>query len=173
MDWGNAQSQNRYLDFECDLTQKLPLQDGEFDTIILSDVLEHIPEPMGLWREMSRILAVGGKLLMNVPFYYPIHSAPHDYYRYTEHALRRFAEEAGFKVVLLKPMGGTPEILGVFFAQHLKLIPVFGGFFAMAVQYLAGSFVKTGIGKNLSEKTAKAVPLAYFMVAEKIEAARG
>ena len=29
---------NPYLDCECDLTQPLPFRDGEFDTLVLSDV---------------------------------------------------------------------------------------------------------------------------------------
>jgi SAM-dependent methyltransferase len=41
------------LDFECDLTKPLPFADGEFDTIILSDVLEHVPQPERLWSEIA------------------------------------------------------------------------------------------------------------------------
>ena len=32
--------------------ERLPFDDAEFDTIILSDVLEHIPSPEKLWGEM-------------------------------------------------------------------------------------------------------------------------
>lgn len=89
VDWENSLHQNEFLDFNCDLTQNLKFNDGEFDTIILSDVLEHIPEPQRLWDEMARILAPDGVIIMNVPFFYFLHELPHDYYRYTEYALRR------------------------------------------------------------------------------------
>lgn len=70
VDWEHSLHKNEYLDLECNLTEPLPFNDGEFDTIILSDVLEHIPQPDRLWMEMFRILAAGGKIIMNVPFYY-------------------------------------------------------------------------------------------------------
>ena len=70
VDWENTLHKNEYLDSECDLTKTLPFKDGEFDTIILSDVLEHIPQPEHLWKEMSRSLSIGGKIIINVPFYY-------------------------------------------------------------------------------------------------------
>ena len=76
----------------------LPFGDSEFDTIILSDVLEHIPVPEHLWKEMARILSRNGKIIMNVPFYYCLHEAPHDCSRYTEFALRRFVEMSGLRL---------------------------------------------------------------------------
>jgi SAM-dependent methyltransferase len=51
---------NEFLDVACDLSQMLPFASGSFDTVILSDVLEHIPEPTLLWKEMSRILTPEG-----------------------------------------------------------------------------------------------------------------
>jgi 2-polyprenyl-3-methyl-5-hydroxy-6-metoxy-1,4-benzoquinol methylase len=43
VDWANTAHKNPHLDLECDLTQALPFADLEFETILLSDVLEHIP----------------------------------------------------------------------------------------------------------------------------------
>ncbi|MBT4485525.1 MAG: class I SAM-dependent methyltransferase [Candidatus Latescibacteria bacterium] len=169
VDWENTLHNNKYLDFECDLTQNLPFEDGEFDTIILSDVLEHIPVPENLWSEMARILVKHGYILMNVPFYYWLHEAPHDYHRFTEYALRRSAESKGFVIHLLKPAGGTPEILADIFAKHLQLIPIFGKPIALGIQYIVYTFIKTSLGEIISKKTGKHFPLGYFMVAEKVE----
>ena len=66
-DWANTLHSNVHLDIECDLTQTPPFEDGEFNTIILSDVLEHILQPAYLWEEMSRVLAVSEKIIFNVP----------------------------------------------------------------------------------------------------------
>jgi len=79
VDWENTAHKNEYLDFECDLTKKMPFHDDEFDTLILSDVLEHIPQPEKLWQEMYRILSPKGKIILNVPFCYALHEEPHDY----------------------------------------------------------------------------------------------
>lgn len=168
VDWENTQHRNEYLDYEGDITKKLPFNDGEFDTIIMSDVLEHIPQPEKVWQEMSRILAPNGKVLINTPFYYWVHEPPYDYYRYTEYAFRHFAELTGFKILLLKPTGGTPEILADILAKHLQAAPLIGRSLAIVIQYITGALIRTGLGRKLSEETSKKFPFGYFLVAEKI-----
>src|SRR5687768_10517654 len=56
VDWSNSTHKNQYLDVECDLNKPLPLESDSFDTIIISDVLEHIANPELIWAEMARIL---------------------------------------------------------------------------------------------------------------------
>ena len=101
VDWPQSVHTGVHLDLQADLSQPLPYADASFDTIILSDVLEHVPTPDALWSEMARLLAPGGQVLLNTPFLYGVHEAPHDYGRYTEYALRRFALQAGLEVRLL------------------------------------------------------------------------
>lgn len=168
VDWKNTLHKNEYLDFEFDLTKELPFDDNEFDTIILSDVLEHIPQPDKLWKEMYRILSTNGKLIINVPFYYWLHERPHDYYRYTEFALKRFVDESGFNIVRLKSIGGSPEVLADILAKHIQFIPLIGPHLAICVQYIIAAFVKTAFGNKISCKTSEAFPYGYFLVAEKL-----
>lgn len=169
VDWKNTLHKNEYLDFECDLTKPLPFQDEEFDTIILSDVLEHIPQPDNLWKEMSRVLSFDGKIIMNVPFYYWLHEQPHDYYRYTEFALRRFVESSGLRVIQLKSLGGAPEIMADIFAKNIRRVPIIGRLLASFAQWITCSFIKTTIGKKASKATMKSFPLGYFLIAQKSE----
>lgn len=168
VDWGNTLHENEFLDFECDLTKDLPFERESFDTIILSDVLEHIPQPEHLWKEMARILRINGKIIMNVPFYYFIHASPFDYYRYTEFALRRFVEQSGLNLVELRSIGGTPEILTDILGKHLQFIPWFGAPLVITLQSITKFFLKTAIGKKLSAKTAVSFPLGYVLIAEKL-----
>lgn len=50
----------------------LPYQDEEFDKIILSEVLEHLPDDVNALQEVKRVLKLGGILLITVPNYnYP------------------------------------------------------------------------------------------------------
>lgn len=167
VDWGNSLHQTTYLDLEADLTQPIDLPDEAFDTIILSDVLEHIPVPLDLCREMSRLLAPGGKLIMNVPFYYPLHEIPHDFYRYTEFALRRFMLCSGMRIISVEPLGGAAEILSDIISKNLLRLPVGGFFAAKVLQAAAWWFARTRLGARLSKKTASQFPLGYFMVAER------
>lgn len=168
VDWGNTLHKNPYLDRELDLTKHLPFDDGVFDTIILSDVLEHIPVPEYLWREMARILSRNGKLIMNVPFFYWLHEVPHDYYRYTEFALRRFVEVSGMRLVELVPMGGAPEIMVDIFAKNAMRLPRMGRALASTAQWCVSSFLRTRIGKKISRGTSASFPLGYFLIAEKM-----
>lgn len=123
LDWGNSLHKNEFLDIISDLNNPIPFSDNSFDTIILSDVLEHIKDPFFLWREMSRVLRKDGVILLNVPFFYWIHEKPYDYFRYTEFALRDFAAENRFEILDLKPLGGSFEIMADIFSK--SFIPKF------------------------------------------------
>lgn len=168
VDWSNTAHKNEYLDHELDLTQALPFNDEEFDTIVLSDVLEHIPAPEALWREMHRVLAKHGKLIMNVPFYYWLHEQPHDYYRYTEFALRRFTENSGMRLIQLTPMGGAPEIMADVFAKNVVRLPRVGRPLAMFAQWSTLRFVRSKMGQKVSRATGRNFPIGYFLIAEKV-----
>jgi len=167
VDWKNSMHGNDYLDFEVDLTRDLPFEAEAFDTILLSDVLEHIPTPDDLWIEMARILSPGGSILMNTPFLYWLHEEPHDFYRYTEFALRRFAERSELEVVELSPIGGAPEAITDLTSKNLTRIPGAGGILAGWLQALTTLLLRTGLGQSASSKTEHRFPLGYFMVARK------
>ncbi len=167
VDWENTAHKNPYIDRECDLTQPLPFADRRFDTIILSDVLEHIPTPEALCGEISRVLAPGGYLILNVPFYYWLHEEPHDYYRYTEYALRRFVDLAGLRLVVFEATGGSPELLADVLAKHLVRMPLVGNPLAVFVQWATSRFVRARLGRKVSRSTSRKFPFGYFLVAEK------
>jgi SAM-dependent methyltransferase len=167
VDWANSLHKNHYLDLELDLTGNFPFADNEFDTIILSDVLEHIAVPEHIWKEMARVLSKDGKLLMNVPFFYWLHEEPYDYYRYKEHALRRFVDISGMRLVQLSSIGGVPEIMADIFAKTIVRLPKLGNAAALFVQWCAWNFTRSGFGRQVSDATSRAFPLGYFLIAEK------
>ena len=47
VDWDNSDHGNLFLDLIADLTNPLPFSEEEFETVILSDVLEHLRNPLG------------------------------------------------------------------------------------------------------------------------------
>lgn len=167
VDWENSMHKNPFLDQTCDLNDSLPFPDKSFDTILLSDVLEHISDPENLWREMGRIVRPGGMLIMNVPFYYKLHEIPYDFFRYTEYALRRFASKANFEIVVLEAMGGIPEIVTDLLSKLFFKVPLIGGALATVAQSFCSVIVKRGPGRKISDKTRAQFPLGYFLVAEK------
>lgn len=111
IDWKNTLHKNRLLDIECDLSKELPLADESVDTVILSDVLEHISESGRLLREIHRVLKPKGALLLNTPFLYPEHEKPYDYFRYTEFFYRFMAREIGYDLAVIKKVGGEWEVI--------------------------------------------------------------
>lgn len=49
----------------------LPFQDGSFDKVIISEVLEHIPDDRSVLAEMVRVLRPGGLIAVTVPRWLP------------------------------------------------------------------------------------------------------
>ncbi len=102
----------------------LPFVDAAFDVVLCTEVLEHLVEPQRAVDEMFRVLAPGGQLLLTTRFLFPIHDAPHDYFRYTKyglrHLLRRFEEvrideetdAIGTLAVLVQRLGMQAQTLG-------------------------------------------------------------
>jgi len=91
---------------------QVPSESNSFDTVVCTEVLEHVPDPIAVWREFYRILAPGGAVVLATPSYWPAHEIPHDYYRYTEHGLRYLAQSAGFCVAQVVPRGGMWAFYG-------------------------------------------------------------
>jgi len=103
--------------------QALGIRDASFDVVLCTEVLEHLPEPQRAIDEMYRVLAPGGQLLLTTRFLFPIHDAPHDYFRFTKyglrHLLRRFeiielqeeTDAVGTLAVLLQRLGMQAQTL--------------------------------------------------------------
>lgn len=45
----------------------LPFPDGSFDTVLLLDVIEHLDDDVGFLREVARLAAPGGRVVIAVP----------------------------------------------------------------------------------------------------------
>lgn len=56
----------RLIRGSCD---RLPFRDGAFETLINSEVIEHVPDAPELWSEMWRVLRPGGLLILGTPDY--------------------------------------------------------------------------------------------------------
>ena len=78
----------------CSDAQYIQWADNYFDTIIATEVLEHIPEPQQAINEIWRLLKPGGVCILSTRFMHPYHPGPKDYYRFTRDSLmylfRRF-----------------------------------------------------------------------------------
>ncbi len=89
----------------------MPLADNSAETVLATEVLEHCPEPQRFLTETQRILSPGGSCLLTVPFLWPPHDVPHDYWRFTPWSLRTILHEAGFKDIRITALGGPDAAL--------------------------------------------------------------
>jgi ubiquinone/menaquinone biosynthesis C-methylase UbiE len=80
--------------------QSMPgVPDSNFDTVLCTQVLEHLEDPCGALREMRRVLRDDGILILSVPHLSMIHEAPEDYFRFTDYGLRSLCEKANFEPI--------------------------------------------------------------------------
>lgn len=163
IDWGDSFHELKHIDKKVDLTGKLPFKDSSFDTILLADVIEHLPNPENIFSEVSRTLKKNGVVIIFVPFMYGVHEWPHDYHRHTEYSLSRYAELNGLRVELLEPYGGGPDIM---IDMGNKMFDK-----SLFMYFLHSTLWKVlkllGIYKKYRSKFAKAFPFGYSFVARK------
>lgn len=98
----------------------LPFRDGEFDTVLCTQVLEHVANPAQVLTEAARVLKPGGTLILTAPMVWPLHEEPFDFFRYTQYGLRQLLTGAGLEVVEELQRGRGASALGqAFLDLHL------------------------------------------------------
>jgi SAM-dependent methyltransferase len=100
----------------------LPLDDQSFDTVVSTELLEHVPDPLRALREMYRVLKAGGYLILSTPMYWPRHEVPYDFFRYPYDGLLYLIKESEFELVRIFNRGHAYVFLGQVI-QHA--LPVF------------------------------------------------
>jgi SAM-dependent methyltransferase len=93
-------------------TDMSSLDGASFDSVLCSEVLEHIAEPQRALQEIGRVVRPGGSLILTVPFLGRLHEEPVDFFRYTEHGLRSLLEKAGFEIESIEITGSIFSLLG-------------------------------------------------------------
>ena len=66
----------------------IPFDDETFSLVLAPQVLEHVSRPWIVASEIQRVTRRQGYIQIEVPFAFPVHGAPYDFYRFTPSALR-------------------------------------------------------------------------------------
>ena len=106
----------------------IPVMDGHFDTVLMSEILEHLAEPEAVLREVHRVLRPGGTVVATIPFLFPVHGDPGDYQRWTPEKLRTAFAEAGLPPESVSPMGSAAAVVfdlcWITWSAYMQRLPV-------------------------------------------------
>ena len=95
---------NTNPDYICSADNIL-IDDESFEMILLTEVLEHLENPIKVLNECKRILKKDGKLIATIPFLYALHADPYDFQRWTNVKIRMELKKLGFKNIKIESMG--------------------------------------------------------------------
>lgn len=126
---------------------RLPFQDATFDTVLLTEVIEHLPNPARAMAEIRRVMKPHGVLLITWPFNYMLHEVPADFTRFTEFGMQALAIDSGFQMERIVRRGNCfvvaaalAEFLVVGFLGLLGRIPLVGLPFRGLARLVQGLF---------------------------------
>ena len=100
---------NTKLDIISDILS-IPLPDKSVDAIMCTEVLEHIPDPLGAIKEFGRLLKPEGYLLITAPFASLTHFAPYHFASgFSKYFYEKHLPDNGFEIVDLQLNGNFFE----------------------------------------------------------------
>ncbi len=163
-------------------------EQGYFDCVICTEVLEHTVDDNKVMQNISKILKTDGNLIISAPFTYVLHEAPHDFRRYTLYGLTNILERNNFEVKSAFSMGGT--FSSGFYIYYYALTKIFyyafkkiglknlreNVFVSAVTSFPEWLFFKFNIGSFRKKLTSNKYPtknemyssLGYFIAAKKI-----
>lgn len=119
----------------------LPFSPNYFDTIITTQVLEHVSAPDTMLREISRVLKTDGIVILSAPMCWPLHEVPHDYFRYTEFSLQNMLQQNGFKVLLSIKRGNSLQTIFQLFIDLFSSVKIKSPKSIRYLSYLANTIL--------------------------------
>jgi SAM-dependent methyltransferase len=99
---------------------RLPFGNAIFQRVECDAVLEHVPDPDRVMREIERVLQPGGYAHVVTPFCHPFHEYPKDYRRFTPDGLKSMAGE--LEVVSAGWRTGPTATMLVFTLEYVKML---------------------------------------------------
>jgi ubiquinone/menaquinone biosynthesis C-methylase UbiE len=100
----------------------IPFENGKFDSLLCTEVLEHVFNIEELLKEFNRVIKIDGNAIITTPFMWEEHEMPYDYARYTTPALIDLYSKNGFEIVNNYKTGNYIELIYQFKLNYIKNI---------------------------------------------------
>jgi len=161
---------NSKLDIISDISS-IPRKNSSFDAIMCIEVLEHIPYPNEAFKEFSRLIKMGGKLIITAPFCSMTHFAPYHFSTgFSKYFYEKALKENGFRILEITPNGnyykflaqitrGLPDIVAKYSNSRMN---VFEKLFILLMLRILNKYNKKDTVSN------ELLCFGYHVLAEKI-----
>lgn len=149
--------------------KKLKVKKNSYDYVLITNLMHHISEPIGLIKKVQKILKNKGKIYVFEPLVRELHQIPEDYFRYTPYGLKDLLEKNNFKVKNTKIIGGPFTSAAYYMDQSLQYLPKKirdEHTLKFKKEYQKMLNLEKKFNKNLVRKNTKS-PTAFSIIAEK------
>ncbi|MBL75650.1 MAG: hypothetical protein CL763_01815 [Chloroflexi bacterium] len=99
------------------------IENESTDLLLIPNLVHHVADQDGMFKEAYRILKPGGTLYIFEPLVRELHQIPDDFLRYTPYGLAGQMEKFGFQVQDSRHHGGPFEVISYCWFQALEYIP--------------------------------------------------
>lgn len=151
--------------------EEIPVEDESFDSVVCTQVLEHLKNPNQAVSEIYRILKKGGYCLITVPQINELHEEPHDYFRYTNFGIIAMFKRQGFQIIKCSQRGGFFTVIAQTRIRYLidkfnmYKKPLLGRFFSKLTRVYGGLMM--GLDKIDNSQANKKHTLGWLFIVRK------
>ena len=139
----------------------LPFKNNTISNFGCFNVLELIQFPKIAVQDIHRVLNKTGYLVGYVPFLYPIHNQPVDYWRFSNKSLYQILSIGGFENIIIEPLGGRFIVMyDIILPKKLFFIRFILSLLSIGLNILYDMF-------HSKEYNREMYPSGYFFYAKK------
>jgi SAM-dependent methyltransferase len=113
------------------------VEDGSFDIVLCTQVLEHVDDPAVAIAELHRVTAPGGRVLASTHGVMLYHPNPNDFWRWTHTGLERVFAAHPWASLEVSGGAGSAEAVGLLLGNYLHLLAKRAGLTALARPFIA------------------------------------